>query len=117
MVRFWKICLGQLSQWRKTIINGILNDLHKSTILSNNFDIKTKPVNTQYDENNTCRYYFATTVQTRTINAEALTQSAKILATTTTTINSSITITTTTTATTITTTTTTTITSTTTSIT
>ena len=94
--------------------------MHKSTILSNNFDIKTKPVNTQYDENNTCRYYFATTVQTRTINAEALIQSAKILATTTTTINSSITITTTTTTittTNTTTTTTTTITSTTTSIT
>ena len=29
----------------------------------NKFNIKTKPVNTQYDENNTCRYYFATTVR------------------------------------------------------
>ena len=45
------------------MINGILNDLHKSTTLSNKFNIKTKPVNTQYDENNTCRYYFATTVR------------------------------------------------------
>ena len=33
------------------MIYGILNDLHKSTILRNKFNTKTKLVKTQYGEN------------------------------------------------------------------
>ena len=43
-MRYWMICTNPLYQ----VINLILKPI--------------KPVNTQYDENNTCRYYFATTV-------------------------------------------------------